>query len=257
MNTYRFQEFKTEEKLPSALELVPTRKVKLINTIPHQHKMAKGAKKGNKKTHPKQKSRPGETRKEHPKDYKIMPREFLPNPQMFFKRRYGATANVFGNFTIVHALSALIVATTTVLGNSILSAIRIKRIQIWAPVVTNGTPVTIVLTPVTVDPGNNCFTDLPETITDTSQTLDTPAYIDYKPALDHPAGSWHASTAVDANLIQILAPQGAIMDVEYIGVINTTFTKTAFSVVLVGATAGTIYARNAAGNFNPVSVNNI
>lgn len=195
-------------------------------------------------------------RLEHPKDHKMFPKEFIPNPMFFFKRRYGAAANIAANLAISGILNSFIVATTAVLGNSPFSAIRMKRMQIWAPVVTNGTPVTIVITPVTTDPGNNCFTDLPETITDTSQTLDLPAYVDYKPSVDSPAGSWHASIVLGAVLMSILAPIGSIMDVEFQAVFNTTFTTTAYTTVLAGATPGTVYSRAFVANFVPVAVNN-
>lgn len=187
---------------------------------------------------------------------RAMPLMFVPNLKFSYKRRYVAIANAAGNLTIANALASLLVATTPILGNSLLRVVKVKRIRIWAPVVTQGTPVVIILIPVGDDASNNSYVDEQKTMTDSSQVIDRVAYVEYTPKKTHPSGSWHKSTAVSIPLVSIIAPIGSIMDVDYVGELNVSNTQFGFTQVLVGATPGDIYAR-AISTFQPQGVNNI
>lgn len=190
-----------------------------------------------------------------PKTVSLMPKEIKSAPIWQYKRRYIAQANIAGSLMISDLLRSAIVSQTAVLGNSMLRAVRVKKIRIWVPVTTQGTPVSVRLTPTGIDSGINSFSDIPETIYDTSISIDRPAFVSYKPAELHPSGSWHASTAVDLNLVAITCNQGAVMDVDYEAILNFTGPLLGFTQVMVGAVPGGMYCMAAISNFIAQAVN--
>lgn len=192
-----------------------------------------------------------------PRTVSLMPKEIKTTPIWQFKRRYYAQAAITGSFFIADALNSAIVAQTAVLGNSIHRAIRIKKVRIWTPITTQGTAVTVRLTPNSVDAGNNSFTDIPEAIADTSISIDRPAFVSFKPKENHPSGSWHLSTTVNTNLFEIIANIGSVMDIDYESILNFSGPLLGFTQVLAAAVPGTLYVRNAMTNFVPLFVNNI
>ena len=179
----------------------------------------------------------------YPNALSLMPKELPTNPISQFTRRYSASAATLFQYSINDLLSSTVYAATTILGYSPYRAIRLRKLRIWAPVETQGTPVSIVLTPVAIDTAINSFSDLPKTITDTSISFDRPAYVEYRPTEDHPSGSWHSSTATSISLLDLALPKGAIMDVHIEGVMNLLYAPQGYTSSFVGATQGRIYCR--------------
>lgn len=180
-----------------------------------------------------------------PRNYAVMPKELKPNPISQYKVRYTVNSAVSAlEFAIYNAVTSRIVATTTTVGFSILKAVRIKRVQIWCAIVTQGTPVAVALTPSTDDPGNNSFNDLPEKIADNSISIDKPAYIDYRPKVNHPSGSWHLSNTITNGLFLCAIPAGGIIDIDYEAILNADAPVSTTVITLAGATAGTVYTGN-------------
>lgn len=185
------------------------------------------------------------------------PPAFRAVPIWQYKRRFVATGAVSGNCLISSILGSAFVATTAILGNSLLDSVRIKSVRCWAPVQTQGQSVTIVLTPIGIDASNNCFNDLPSSITDTSVSFDRPAYVSIQPSVDTPIGAWHTSTTISTNLFNLVAPLGTVVDITFEGVLNFASPPLGFTQAIVGGTAGTIYCRSLIANLVPVGVNTI
>ncbi len=187
-----------------------------------------------------------------------LPPPYVPNKQYKFMRRYVTTqASTGTSFTITDICGSLIMAATTTLGYSPFEAVRIKRVRMWGPVTTIGTPVTISIAPQAVETTVNCYADVPSIMSDTTLTIDRPAYIEYVPRLTEPSGSWHRVTATSITLFNLAYPAGATLDVEYEGMFDLTGGPTGFTATLVAATVGSMYSRVVATNFAPVSVNTL
>jgi len=185
---------------------------------------------------------------------RLMPLEFIPNHKMQYRRRYSTANGISSNLSITDLLGSFIIAVTTILGYCPLAAIRLKRVQIWAPVTTQGTGVFVTLSPVATDTGINSFNDMPVVITDASQALDRVAYVDYATKKNTPSGQYHFSTATNINLITYTVPAGSIMDLDFEGILNVNTFPKGFTATLVGATVGTVYSRAIGTNFIPVGV---
>lgn len=194
-----------------------------------------------------------------PKNYSGMPKELKPNPIIQYRQRYQViSALSVQEYAIYNAVTSRIVATTATVGISLLKAIRIRRVQVWAAVTTQGTPAGVSILPTTDDPGNNSFNDLPERILDVSISIDKPAYVDYRPKVTHPSGSWHYSNTITNGLFAISAPIGGIIDIDFEAILNANEPVATTVITLAGATAGTIYAGNAfTNNATAIGVNAI
>lgn len=193
----------------------------------------------------------------YPKIVSMMPKELTATPVWQYVRRYLCASAVSSSLTINDLNNSAIMASTTVVGFSLNRATRIKRIRIWCPLTTQGTSVTVTLTPSSVDSANNSFIDFPKTISDTTISIDRPAYIDYRPDLNHPSGSWHIANTVNINLMSIVAPIGSIIDLHLESILNFSNTQSGYAATLVGATAGQMYVRTILGSAIPVGVNTI
>lgn len=191
------------------------------------------------------------------KEPRSMPLEFIPNRKFEFRRRYSTTAAILGNLKISDLLGSLVMAASPTVGYSLLDTVKLKRIQVWSPVVTQGTVVSIIISPSTVDSGNNCYNDIRKQITDSSQAIDEVAYVNYATKVTLPSGSWHASTSVDTNLFEMQFPAGSIMDLDLVGLLNTYGGPNGFTSTLVAATVGTQYARPILTTLLPIGVNQI
>lgn len=185
-----------------------------------------------------------------------MPRAFNPNMRYIFSRRYQCSAGVTGQLAITDLINSLLFAATTTTLYSPFYAIQLKRISMWAPVTTIGTPVSLWLQPTAVETTVNCFGDLPEQIQDTAMSVDNPAYINYVPLERHPSGSWHITSATSINLLSFSVPIGTVMDLHLEGMINLTKSTQGYTATVAGATVGNVYTRSIS-NFVVVSVNSI
>ena len=194
---------------------------------------------------------------ESPGKYRAMPTRVITANIYRYMRRYAATANVLSAITIFDIFRSFIMAATTTLGYTPWKAIKLVKLEIWSPVTTQGTPVTVIIKPNITETSTNSYGDLQEVYEDTSMTFDWPAYIKLSPKKIHPSGSWHNSSNTDANLITVIAPIGSILDLYFEAIPNLTEAPNGFTQTLSGAVVGEVYARNVATNFAPVGINNI
>jgi len=172
-------------------------------------------------------------------------------------RRYITTSAGATSLSIYNLHNQFLFAVSAILAYPTHTAVRIKKIRLLAPVTTQGTSVTLKAQPVTIDTSDNCFNTVPETYTDTSTSIDIPAYLSLTPSMDTPLGSWHYTVNIDKDLVLLTYPAGTTMDIllEYVENLNSFYAPT-YSNVLAGATAGQIYCRKVAVNFTPVSIAN-
>lgn len=191
------------------------------------------------------------------KESRMMPLDFSPTHKGEFRRRYATTNGINATLYIYDLLKAYMMSSAAALLNSLVYAIRLKRLQIWTPVTTNGTPVFVTVKPVGVDVSSNSFADLGITLTDSSQTLDRVAYVDLKTKKTLPSGCWHRSIAADLALVEIVCAAGSILDLDFEFVGLASSAASTFTSVCAGATVGTVYCRPILTNFIPLGVNQI
>jgi hypothetical protein len=196
-------------------------------------------------------------RSETTRIHSLMPKEIVPAPMYTLKRRFIATSAVNGNLSIRDLLNTRIVAVTTILGYPIYRAVRLRKISIWTPLTTQGTSVSCTIIPAGIDNGNNSFTDMPEVMTDTTISIDRPAFVSYSPAPIHPAGGWHYSITTDLNLILVICPTGSTMDLTLDCIDNISANGFGYTPVLVAAVVGNQYCRPVIANFHAVGINEI
>jgi len=178
-------------------------------------------------------------------------------PVYHTKRRFTASAAVNGTITVYQLFEQFRFAISATTAYIYIRAVRIKRIRLLASVATSGTPVTASIQPSVIsDATSNCFNSLPSVYTDTSSNLSVPCFVDVSPSEMTPLGSWHTNQLVNNTIATIVAPSGAIMDLDLEFVLNLTGAST-YTSTSSGMTAGLLYAGNMITNFAPVSVNAI
>lgn len=145
----------------------------------------------------------------------------------------------------VSQLSAFmgIIATSTTTSSLLCDQLKIKRMCVWGPVATAGTPVTTMLKWVD-DPASNTQSGPPLTQSDTSVSFDRPAYC----CLEPPRGNSSIfSQWADANLntqwIVIGCPVGAVLDIWYDWILDD-LGATQAGPTIAAASLGTIYHKN-------------
>jgi len=171
------------------------------------------------------------------------------------KRRFIAAAAVSGQITIYQLFEQFRFAISTTTAYIYIRAVRIKRIRMLSSVATSGTPVTCSIQPLTTtDATLNCFNSVPSVYSDTSSNLSVPCYVDISPSEKTPLGSWHTNQLVNANLAQIAAPSGTILDLDLEFILNLAGASV-YNSSTTGMTTGTLNAGTLCTNFNPVSLN--
>jgi hypothetical protein len=189
--------------------------------------------------------------------YIALPKEFRPESKYVFTRRFTSAAATGTSLTIYQLLAMKLVATTSILGNSVFSVVRIKNIKIWCPCVTQGVAANIIVTPVSFDSTDNNLNDILLPVSSTSSNIYEYAFVDYTPKKTHPSGMWHTSRAIDDVMLAINISAGAIIDIQIECIENTISAPLGFTRVLVGATAGTIYTCAPATGWIAQAVNSI
>jgi len=187
--------------------------------------------------------------------------EVIVSPVREIYRRFLAASGANANVTIGDLLNQFLFAISATTAYSYVSAVRIKKVRVLAPLTTQGTSVALALRPQGDDNTSNNFNAVPEQFMDTSTSIDIPAYLALRPSKDTPFGSWHQNMNVNTTgkLLTINCPPGTTLDVlfEYIerNPINTTLVPT-YSYTSSGMSAGVLYASSlAGGSFLPVGVN--
>jgi len=151
-------------------------------------------------------------------------------------------SGAFGNGITMQQLALLgpgVMALTATTSQQISPLTRLRRIRMWAPVTTAGTPVTCSLTWVNM---SEDFQTPPRTFSDTSVSFDRPAHLSCRPPTGGLSSKWHDSSLTD-NLVLIDCPQGTTIDfeIDWLLMDNAQAHGAIAGPVLVGATPGQIY----------------
>jgi len=181
------------------------------------------------------------------------PPQFLAQSTRSFHLRSLATAAlVSSQFTIAQLANMLgVIAKTATTSNFLSQAFRLKRLSIWGPVATAGTPVTVILI---WNNSANDFVGPPVTIVDTAVSFDWPAYVSSVPPQGSVSSKWHDSTEGDFTFT-LSCPAGSTVDMEFDWVLSDSGLKQS-TIAIVGATAGEVY-HQITNNLTPQGVNTI
>ena len=181
--------------------------------------------------------------------------EIVTNPVLSTYRRFICTSAVSGSISIADLLNQFMVATTSVLANSILYAIRLKKIRALCPVTTQGTSVFCSMIPIAGDTSNNSFSAVPETYIDTSSSIDVPAYLHLTPSIKTPFGSWHFSNTTSSNLLLVQFPTGTCVDILFEYLLRpSNASASTYTRAIAAGTAGKLYAAAILTNMIPQGV---
>lgn len=181
------------------------------------------------------------------------PPPVVVQPVQFFILRTIATSAETDEAFNFNTLASLlgIIATGSTTSTYLSSVFRLKRLQIWGPVATAGTPVTVSLR---LAQSNLDFSSPPKTWSDTSVSFDHPAFVDFHPPKGSLIDKWHTSVQGDQAFLMTF-PVGSTIDFHFNFVLNDALALQN-GPTLSGATVGTIYHKIVAG-LTAVEVNSI
>jgi len=183
------------------------------------------------------------------------PPNFVAQSLRSIKIRTIATSST-GIIITVANLAQLVglMALTTTTSALLSPLIRLRRISMWAPVATAGTPVTCSLTWINM---SEDFETPPVTYSDTSISFDQPAYISRVPPRSGVSSKWHDSSLTD-NMVSLIYVSGTTVDFEIEWLLNDNSNVHAVIAgpTLVAATAGFIY-HHPISTLVPVTVNQL
>jgi len=153
----------------------------------------------------------------------------------------GGTGTVGAQIAMNTLAGALgIIATTATTSVFMDDQIRLRRMCLWGPVATAGTPVNVMAKFVD-DPASNTQSGAPKTVQDSSVSFDRPAYVCLEPPKDNSSifSQWFDSS-LTTGWCFIAAPPGSIMDLHFNFIVDDIGTTSAGPTIVAG-TAGTIY----------------
>ncbi len=147
----------------------------------------------------------------------------------------------------------LVVATSATTAYSLISTFRLHRVEIWGPMASNLSPVTVSVE--YSGTGANCVG--PSAIhSDTSMGSNCPAHVNVGPPPLSTAATWqaYASGGSALNLATLNFPTGAIVDLDVEFVLRDTAVASS-AITVAAATTGVLYRRapDSAGYLVPVS----
>jgi hypothetical protein len=163
-------------------------------------------------------------------------------------RYYLTAANTNVSIQMNHLAGALgIVATGTTTSVFLCDQFRLRRMCIWGPVQTAGTPVFVTLK-YADDPNGTNSSGPPKTVSDSSVSFDRPAYACLEPPKGNTSvfSQWMDSSATTVVVI-CTGPIGAIIDFHLNFIVDDIGSTSGGPTIVAGA-AGTIYHK-AFGNF--------
>jgi len=177
-------------------------------------------------------------------------------PTYSVRRRFVASANVNGNFTLASGHNQFLVAITSLIGGSWVDCWRIKKIEIWSPVLAVGGSGGFELT-VSGASVDNMFNDRGRVISDNSTSLDRAAHGIWKPVKTQPSGSWHITTSTNSTavLFTLSATTSSIIDITFAYVPNNYSVPNGFNQAITSSTVGTLLSHVPISNLTPVDVN--
>ncbi len=169
--------------------------------------------------------------------------------------RYRCTSAFTGSFDGIELAAMCGVVATAATTSVVLSnAVRLKKVEIWGPVATAGTPVTAAIDWNTSSTTLNLFSP-GSAVSDSSVSFDRPAFVTAKPPQESSSAKWQSALS-DVTVVTIACPAGSILDFHLNFVINDNGAPVA-GPTLSGATLGQIYHPIVNTNFTVVYLNSI
>lgn len=157
------------------------------------------------------------------------------------KYRFVTSAAISGRLlTFTEICDLLCMAATTTSAYRIMTAVRLRAIEIWASAPSLDSPVTVSFQARSTTAG---MSGRSQQRSDTSMGFDRPAHIKYIFSEREQVGQWQNanSTAIYG---EITVPKGAVIDLTYTAAVQES-SSTPFAVAgaVAGATVGQIYLR--------------
>jgi len=151
--------------------------------------------------------------------------------------RYTCTGLVNVSITRQQLWNTLVTATGTTVGYGSCSAVKVRRIRIWAPPPGNAAATTATL---------SWFSSWSpaKVIVDTGMGSTRGARIESRPPARSLAGEWSMTGSNQTEVVfAIICPSGSVVDVDYSFRLQDTLfgAPLGAAVTLVGATVGTMY----------------
>lgn len=168
------------------------------------------------------------------------PKSIVIQSTRSFKIRCAASSAISGYQALMSDLGGMlgVIAKSATTSQYLSSLTRLRRITMWGPVATAGTPVSVSLTWVN---NSEDFETPPVTKLDTSVSFDHPAFLDMKPPRSSLCSKWHSSGLSDS-LFVFNCPAGSTVDFEFDWVLcDGPDTAYVAGPTLIGATVGNIY----------------
>lgn len=153
----------------------------------------------------------------------------------------GGTGTVGGQVAMNALAGALgIIGTGATTSVFIADQLRLRRVCIWGPVATAGTPVNVMAKFVD-DPSPTVTSGAPKTVQDSSVSFDRPAYVCLEPPKDNSSlfSQWFDSSLTTGWLF-LAFPPGSILDFHFNFIVDDIGATSAGPTIAAG-TAGTIY----------------
>jgi len=155
----------------------------------------------------------------------------------------GAAANAFVFTAIQLSAHMGIIATSTTTSSLLCDQFRLRRVCVWGPVTTAGTPVSVMLKWAD-DPASNTQSGPPKTEMGTSSNINEYAYACLTPPKNNTSifSQW-ADASLTTQWVVCSAPIGSIIQFWFNFIIDD-IGATQSGPVIAGATLGQIYHKN-------------
>lgn len=170
----------------------------------------------------------------------LRPPAFLPNPHFTRKVRFGCSSTGGYNVTPKACGNAIgVMCTSTTSASTLITAFRLKRVQIWGVAAQSGITNTVALTwfgDQTLNFESN------REVSDSSTSTAYVPYIDATPPKRSSAADWQAvgGSLSSAVLFSINLPSGSIIDCTFEVVLADGAASPTAATAISGGTAGTI-----------------
>lgn len=180
-----------------------------------------------------------------------------------FVQRYKSVAAGSVGVTIADLLDSYFTASAANAGYRIFVALKIKKIELWAPAVNSVTTSSQLSFLWGAPQSADDFCMPSQVITDMSLGASDPAHLCLKPPANGLFSKWFGSISSTDQVFYLEAPADTVMDIHLTAILfdgsggGTGFTPTAITSTVAGATAGYIYSRslpaNSATGFIPIN----
>lgn len=133
----------------------------------------------------------------------------------------------------------LFVATSATTGSQLAYTVRLRKVEVWAPMASDLVPVTTSLEWYLRNPGTQGNSRI---VSDTSMGANSPAHIVCRPPRTTLEGYWQDSTSTDV-AFKLVVPLNAVIDVHFAFTLREDGSASSVTTAPSGATTGATYCR--------------